>query len=493
MKRVLFTLAMSWFTLSLFAQSVQGFIVTDTLGIEVLKVWGTHAQRGYAQGYLTGNRITDLIKNYIKPSFGPYYSVAKGIITTGVDIQMPPDYAIEAQSVVDGMNAAGSNPENFDQTDILLANSFLDVSNLLAKKLQGNGCSTLMSWGDATLGTDLDGKAICSRHMDWTVSPVLYNNNTIIVHFPSEVGERPWLLIGYAGMLSALSGVNQDVAVFQQMMSDVNIPGQHNQLYEPIWMTLRKALEMIDYNNDGAYDVQDVRSALVDRTTGFADAYIITTMGKNNPEDTLVAMVAEIAPTSPTHTYRYIDFPDSIPGDNLYAANNRIKRNNAMNFCSRYNGIRNNIGDGTLIGTDRNWELLRDFSHQSSNMQFMQYGPESDLLRISVFRDGRPAYMNDPVIFSLNDLFATPVMGMPKQPLVNTVISPVPAHDKLLIQHIAKGRYSVDVLSMDGRVLQQLEASLPGQIQLNALPDGVYCVSLSGGATKFASKFIIKR
>lgn len=493
MKKVIFTLLLSWFVLGLHAQPVQGYIVVDTSGIQVLKVWGTHAQRGYAQGYLTGTRITDLIKNYIKPSFGPYYNIAKSIITAGVDIQMPPDYAIESQSVVDGMNAAGSNPENFDQTDILLANSFLDVSNLLAKKLQGNGCSTLMSWGDATLGTDLDGKAICSRHMDWTVSPVLYNNNTLIVHFPSEANERPWLLIGYSGMLSALSGVNPDFAVFQQMMSDVNIPGQHNQLYEPIWMTLRKALEVVDYNNDGANNVQDVRSALADRSTGFADAYIVTTMSKNNQVDSLVAMVAEIAPTTPTHTYRYNDFPDSIPGDNLYAANNRIKRNNAMNFCNRYNGIRNNIGDGTLISTIRNWELLRDFSHQSTNMQFMQYGPESDLLQMSVFRDGRPAYMNDPVVFSLADLFTMPVLGADQVPKVDLVVSPVPCKDWIWVQNIAKGKYLVELMSLDGRTIAQWEASLPGQVGFTSLKNGSYLLRLSNAGIQTVHKLIINR
>lgn len=493
MKKVLFALLLSWFALGCYSQPIQGYIVMDTSGIQVLKVWGTHQQRGYAQGYLTGNRITDLIKNYIKPSFGPYYSIAKGIITAGIDIQMPADYATEAQAVVDGMDAAGSNPENFDQTDILLANSFLDVSNLLAKKLQGNGCSTLMSWGDATLGTDLDGKSICSRHMDWTVSPVLYNNNTIIVHFPSETNERPWLLIGYSGMLSALSGANLDFAVFQQMMSDVNIPGQHNQLYEPIWMTLRKALESIDYNNDGLSNVQDVRSALVDRTTGFADAYIITTMSKTTMVDSLVAMVAEIAPTTPTHTYRYNDFPDSIPGDNLYAANNRIKRNNAMNFCSRYNGIKNNIGDGTLISTIRNWELLRDFSHQSSNMQFMQYGPETDLLQMSVFRDGRPAYMNDPVVFSLNDLFTMPVIGYDEQAIADLVVSPLPCEGDIWVQNIAKGKYWVELLSLDGRVVEQMEASLPGKVSFANLKNGSYLLRLTKDDKPLIHKLIINK
>ena len=491
MKRLLLNVVFMTVILVAGAQSVNGVIYADTMGVEVVKVWGTHAERGYALGYLTGSRITDLIKNYIKPSFGPYYSVARGIITAGADIQIPTEYLTESQAVVEGMNAAGSNTEAFDQTDIVLANSFLDVSNLLAKKGPGNGCSTLMSWGDATAGTDLNGKAVVSRHMDWTVNQVLYRNNSIIVHFPSEPTETKWLLIGYSGMLSALSGANTSFSVFQQMMSDANISGQHNKLYEPIWMTLRKALESPDYNNDGAANVQDIKSALNERTTGFADAYIITSMGINNPVDSLVAMVAEIAPIAPTHTYRYNDFPDSIPGDNLYAANNQIRRNNAMNFCNRYNGIRNNIGDGTMISTERNWELMRDYSHQSNNMQFMLYAPETDLLRLSVYSSGKPAYQNDPVNFSLAELFEMPFTGFEETSSDNIQLYPVPAADKIIVNCITAGKYEAAIIDFNGRTVFSEKVNLPGSLSLPALHTGLYTLRLNSGKLLYTRKLCI--
>jgi len=494
MKKVLLTLLFAWPAMTMTAQPVQGGLFADTLGIKVYQLWGTHAQRGYAQGYLTGDRITDLIKNYVKPSFGAYYTTARSVVSSGADIVIPAEYAQEAQSVIDGMNAAGMNPQNYDAVDIEVANSMLDVGNVLDKKLMmGNGCSTLMSWGDATLGTDLDGKAICSRHMDWTISPVLYNNNTVIVHFPTEADERPWLLIGYAGMMSALSGVNQDFAVFQQMMSDMTIQGLHNKQYEPIWMTLRKALEKTDYNNDGQSNVQDVRSALADRTTGFADAFIITAMGTNHPVDSLVAMVAEITPTAPTHTYRYNDFPDSIPGDNLYAANYRIKRNNAMNFCSRYNAIRSHIGDGTLIGTALNWELMRDYSHQSTNMQFMQYGPESDLLRLSVYGNGKPAFLNDSVDFHLSQIYANVLNGAKESRPPDLTVFPNPCRDRLDIRQVPAGDYHVTILDAGGKVVYASIRYLPGTIGRFTLDNGIYFLRIVSDSFQSVCKMRVTR
>ncbi|MBM3405532.1 MAG: hypothetical protein FJY10_11680 [Bacteroidetes bacterium] len=186
-----------------------------------------------------------------------------------------------------------------DQTDALLGNAYLDVANLLFKSL-GPRCSSLMSWNDATAGTDLDGKSVIARHMDWETNPILYNNNMIIVNFPAEAGEEKWLLVGYAGMMSALSGVNQDFGAFQHQMDDNSSSGLHNKQYLPIWYALRQALEAEDYNGDGNRNVLDVRSALEDCSNGFADGYIISALANSNPVDSLVALVAELAPTNPT-------------------------------------------------------------------------------------------------------------------------------------------------------------------------------------------------
>jgi hypothetical protein len=475
------------------AQQVNGIIYQDSLGIKVIKVWGTHQQRGFALGSLTGLDITDMIVNYIKPQFGSAYAIARTKVIQGIDIAIPQVYKDEAQGVIDGMIASGTNPNNLDQTDILIGNCMLDLGNLLSKSF-GQGCSTLMSWGDATAGTDLDGKSVVSRHMDWTYSNVLINHNMVVVHFPSEANESKWLLAGYAGMISALSCLNEDFSAFQQVMADFNGAGLHNKQYVPVWMAIRKALESSDYNNDGTRNVQDLRSVLEESTNGFADGYIITSLGRTSVVDSLVAMVAELTPANPVRTYRYNNYDDNIPGDNLYASNFQIARNNMRNYDTRYNAIVANIGNGTTISLDSNWTIMRDHSHQSNNMQFMQFSPEVNLFRMSVWRNGQQAYKNEPMVWNLNDLFAEPTVSV-KERAANSLfyIYPNPTHGLLKISGIHPEKYQVRILDSSGRMLFCSQSqSIDEGIDISSLLPGIYFLRLTNTDRTFTARFIRK-
>ncbi|MFZ4549320.1 MAG: T9SS type A sorting domain-containing protein [Bacteroidales bacterium] len=476
-----------------FAQQVNGIIYQDTLGIKVIKVWGSHQQRGFALGSLTGLDITDMIVNYIKPQFGSAYTIARTKVIQGIDIAIPQEYKDEAQGVVDGMIASGTNPNNLDQTDILIGNCMLDLGNLLSKSFE-QGCSTLMSWGDATTGTDLDGKSVASRHMDWTYSSILINHNVIIVHFPSEPNESKWLLAGYDGMISTLSGLNQDFGAFQQVLADFYGAGLHNKQYVPVWMAMRKALEASDYNNDGARNVQDLHTVLEESTNGFADGFIITSVGRTSPVDSLVAMVAELTPAAPVRTYRYNNYDDNIPGDNLYASNYQIARNNVHNYDTRYNAIVANIGDGTMMSLDSNWTIMRDHSHQSNNMQFMQYSPEMDFFRMSVWRNGQQAYKNEPMVWNLNDLFGDPTVSI-KEDAANSRLRvyPNPANGLLKISGILPGEYHFEVYDPSARLLiSRNSSSIEAGFDISSLMPGVYLLRLTNKDVTFTERFIKK-
>lgn len=329
---IIFALLVS---INTYSQSVNGIIVSDSANIKLVKVWGTHYERGYAYGSLLGDDITDIMLNYLKPSFGIFYGQARNIISNTNDLKFDSIYVTEADALIDGMNNAGTNTANFDYIDILLANSFLDLANLLGSKF-GQGCSSLMNWGDATSNTSLAGKSVISRHLDWNTDSYLTSNQVICVHIPSETDEQPWLSIGFSGQISVLSGVNKDFGAFQHMMSDFSGTCQHGQQYEPIWFTLRKALEKKDFNNDGNHNVQDVKDAILPNINGYAEGYIISALARSTElSDSLIAVVAELSPQYPMITFRNNNYADSIPGDNLYTANNQIARNDAMNFCYR--------------------------------------------------------------------------------------------------------------------------------------------------------------
>ncbi len=413
MKKLCFIFILCCLSLSARLQDVNGEIFLDTTNLHVIKVWGTCEERAYAYGYLLAEQIVDCYTGAL-----PYYTdsldyeTMRSIILAGEDLSYDSVYIYEAMAMINGITDATGNPDSLDYIDILIGNSIEDLLHLLVENSPMQ-CSSLMSWGDATAGTGLDGKSVISHHLDLMPVAPLYNNNVIVVNFPSEPGTQEWLLIHFAGSLVPIDGVNRHIGVFGQAMSDYQEPINHGQGYLPYAYALRKALEQVDYNNDQAQNVLDVKAALDDCNNGFGNPEIVAVLAETQSHDSLTAMVCEIASNAPTHVYRTISYPDSIPGDNLYTANSQIARNNYMQFCSRYNGIRDHIGDGTMIGLDENWELMKQYSHLGINMQFKQYAPEADLLKLAVKKVYNvPAYMEDPYVFSLEQLFYNPTTGI---------------------------------------------------------------------------------
>ncbi len=460
---------------SAIAQSSHGIIYADTNNLIVIKVQGTHYERGYAQGELLGSRITDIIQNYIKPGFGSdmAYNYIKAIVASGDLFKIDSVYVVEAKGMIDGMNSNDSNPLELDYADILLANSMLDISGIFETK-GGMECSSLMSWGDATAGTDLDGKSVITRHLDWTVYPSLVRNQAMVIQIPSEENEQPWVEIGFAGMISVLSGFNANVGVFQHMMVDNDDHGSQTGYYEPIWFTLRRAIEQKDPNQDGANNVMDVAYCIDQQEQGYADGYIVSALARSTEEyDSLVAMVAEIAPTEPYITFRSNSYPDSIPGDNLYTANSQIARNNSMHFCSRYNGIKDNIGDGTSMSIEANRDLMKNYSNLESNYQFMTYAPEMDLFRVSVRDDTISAgYSNPYVDFTISDMFESLSAVNTNQAENNFKLYPNPA-DNYVHLDIKASSYYVQITDMTGRVVVAKNMNT-NTLDISTLQKGVY-------------------
>jgi|AntAceMinimDraft_17_1070374.scaffolds.fasta_scaffold20657_1 hypothetical protein len=393
-----------------YSQNVNGVILSDTGNITIIKVWGTHYERGIAYGYLLGDKIKDIFDGYVKPLFGTYLPAAKQVISQGTSISIDSIYKVEAKAVILGMDSAGTDTTGTNYLDLLVGNSLLDIGALFGVKISDLGCSSLMSWTDATTGTDLDGKSVISRHLDWSTNAHIVNNQIMVINIPCEQDEQPWLLIGFAGQISVLSGINiSGISAFQHMMSDFTGNAVQDMGYEPIWFALRKALEKIDFNNDGADNVNDIKDALSSNTNGYADGYIISSLAPSTENnDSLIALIAEIAPQQPVLTFRSNSYADSIPGDNLYTANNEIKRNEHLDFCPRYNAVKNAMGNGINISSAKNWEIMRDSSNSASyNIQFMQVIPEQKILKLAIYKNSIPAYQNIPVTYNLDDLFSS--------------------------------------------------------------------------------------
>nr|NQU90819.1 T9SS type A sorting domain-containing protein [Bacteroidota bacterium] len=390
---------------------INGEILADTNKILVLKVWGTSYERGYAYGYLTGNKIENVIEGFLIPAFGSFYQSARELVTNSEVFEIDTIFQNEAKAIVNGMALAGIDTTMIDYVDLLVLNCFFDLEGF-SDEVEGFGCSTFLNWGSATENTDLDGKSVISRHYDYPdYVPALANNAVLVIHFPSEENTQPWLLGDAAGWFTPSGiGVNQQgISVFQNTMSDCYCSPSSNAVYEPFLFTLRRALESADYNGDGVNNTQDVKDALSSNPQGYAGGYIISTLARyDDQSDSLTATIAEIAPEEPFITFRTNTYDDAIPGDNLYAANAQIKRNNANNYCSRYLNMVNHMGDGTGIGSEENWNLMKNYSGVTYNYLFTQFIPDWNILKASVYRDNSNAWQLEPTTFSTRELFNQP-------------------------------------------------------------------------------------
>jgi len=408
MKKVIIILMLLFgSTAQLLSQTVNGEILSDTNNVVAIKIWGTSEERGFAYGYLVGDRIIDVLEGFIIPYFWDDWSTLKEIVIEGTSFHIDSVYWHEAQAMMDGATAAGNNPSDYNAVDVLAANLINDVyAWQLGKNKIGFHCSAFMNWGDATAGTDLNGYSVISRHMDAYVVSVLISNVIIVVHIPSELDKQPWLLIGNTGEMAPASGVNSSgLSIFANGINH-NWNFSTNAGYEPYAFTFRKALESEDYNQDGVNNMTDIRDAISSNSQGYAWGSNFSASAPSTAiYDSLIAMVAEVAPEEPYITFRTNSYNDTLPGDNLYAANSEIKRNNLRLYCNRYLAIVDNIGDGTGIGSQENWDLMKNYSSQYSNTQFMQYIPEWGQLKLSVYKDGTPAYMHDPVSYDVNEFF----------------------------------------------------------------------------------------
>ncbi len=500
MKNIYFILLMAFvfITNTNIAQSVNGSLYADTNNLYIIKVQGTHYERGFAQGELLGSKITDIFQNYVKPQFGTTatYNQVKGIVAAGNLFSIDSLFIVEAKALIDGMNSVNTNTSSLDYADILLANCILDIKSIMQAKA-GLECSSLMSWGTATAAdAALGGKSVITRHLDWTVKSVLIRNQVMVIHVPSETNEQPWAEVGFAGMISVLSGFNANIGTFQHMMSDDNSHGVMSGNYEPIWFTLRKAIEQADPNQDGANNVNDIKYFIDKQTQGYADGYIISALARSTEmQDSLIAMVAEIAAAAPYITYRSTSFADSIPSDNLYTANNQMARNNSMNFCSRYNGVRNNIGGGLNMGLTANRNLMADYSHLSSNYQFMTFAPEVDLFRISI-RETSPAYQSPYVDLSISGMFQENLYINPPKNTNNTlVISPNPAKE-IISFNIEGNNASYKIFDISGREVMKgtpdFSTTDSKSIKITALSAGAYYLIITQDNKVFKAPFVVR-
>ena len=242
----------------------------------------------------------------------------------------------------------------------------------------------------------------------------------------------------------------------------------------------------------------DFRAAALENVNGFADGYIVSAISKNSfQNDSLCAMIAELAPSAPTQIFRDNSYADSIPGDNIYAANYEIKRNDHMHFCFRYDQTKNalNAINGENIGRNESWNIMADSSNAGfGNVQMMQYIPEDNELMLAIHAGDAPAYECTPVIYDLNSLFTLTTVDV--SACADRFIYPNPASDRLNITIYDKnnGPFSIRIFDVNGTaIIDTYSNDNSIDVDVSNVLQGVYAIKVCGEKFIGTSILIIEK
>ena len=407
MKRMILVVIFLLFVANAVCDEVKGDTLTYD-GKKVLRVWGTHYERGYAYGYLMADQIVELAFDYFLGSYfynnPAIYNTMANYVTSYFVIE--DKYQQEFDGMIAGMTDAGVNlystvlGRDFGTEDLLLCNSITDLAGFLASYgIDTIGCSSMSSWGNSTLyDPQLLGDIVISRNMDWSSNAVLQSNHLMLISFPEEEDEQPWLSMCFSGMIGALSGVNINGTCAFMNVGNICTADNPGNLH-PIFLSIRNGLEMLDYNQDGESNNYDVYSS-IDNSIHYGASIVHSV---TNPE----AIIIEVNNENGT-TLRTVSDNFEVSGDNLVATNHFRNLYDPV-YCYRYQAFVNALESSDTVTLQDSWDITTDAGGVANNLHTMQYAPSLNRLLWSTTYGGIPAYLRNPTVFDLTQWFEQPV------------------------------------------------------------------------------------
>ena len=486
------------------AQEVQG----DTLTVsdrQLIYLWGTHTERGYACGYLLGEQIREVFEQY----FLDYYlqgSAATYAYLRGYYLQhfqVEDKYIQETDGIIAGMLAAGHDPwcellgRDLNATDILVVNAIVDYRALSrlpeVPQLPDLGCSSISSWGNATTADPmLEGDLVFIRLMDWSPHSVLHENHLLMIHLPSEQDEQPWISFTFPGLIGALSAVNQaGVGAFLNMGNYHS--GNTQELLHPALLTVRNGIEAADYDQSGQCDTADPAASLIDRIQLSGVLVHLVGLLPDEPE------VIECNLDQGQSQRHQLD-NTVVTGDNLVATNH-FRTLYAPTYCYRYDNIVDSLQSDPDITAARQWDLLGGAAGTGSNLHAIQYLPASGELLWGISDSQQAGYQDTPVQFLLDDLFDwLEVNSEPVLPgRIKLEVYPNPGNAQFHLTFILERAAIVRVALHDllGReIALLLDEPWPAgkqnlQWQAEEFPTGLYIATMNAGDVRAATKLLL--
>lgn len=500
MKKLYLSLLLCLIALSGFAQTNGNL---QYLGDKaILQVWGTHYQRGHAQGYLLGDAVLDVFNQYyytmVTNSDPVYYNFMWNYYQEHFDTD--PRLLSEAQGLIAGLQDAGVNifhaglGRDLGADDLLLANAVVDmilVRRAFALDDLEIGCASLSSWGVSTAQDSLlAGSSVITRFLDWSQNTALIGNPLLVVHHPAEADEQEWLSFTWPGFIGALSAISASgTSAWLNMGNDHSAPNPQN--LSPVAQDLRRGIERLDINADGNSDALDVYAAISGGT--HLSGTIIHALSEG-----ALGIIPLVAETNNSGTaLRYYDNNGNLPGNHLAATNHfRVLAN--LTCCTRYANIQDSLFANHHMTAKRQWSLLSGAAGLETNLSAMQYTPSTGYILWSSATLSLPAYQSPAQTFSASALFDYPVAvddALMPGPEWNVACWPNPLNRSSSLNVKSSQPFAAyQVFNLRGQKVaagkfDQVKTELG--LNLPDLPSGLYMLRLSGRNGETAQKKIV--
>ena len=189
--------------------------IEEVDGIEVLYLWGTREEMGYAEGALYCHRMPELFKAYILEylvaDYGVPYEMIQALVENAIELD-DGDIA-EMEALFRGAEEHCSPEEFLVESEYLEADAngsrALVFEDLVAANILGDfGCSSFSVWGEASA----TGDTIHARNFDWAIDPggVFLEQHILKVYDSAEQGGAQYASLTVPGLVGCMSCITAE-------------------------------------------------------------------------------------------------------------------------------------------------------------------------------------------------------------------------------------------------------------------------------------------
>ena len=170
---------------------------------QILNIWGSNYEMGYAHGYLMADKIRDLVDTYVVGTMAQGNVADYNYHLTLLQYHtFYPESLNEIAGMVDGMIASGKNlyvpslGRNVDDRDIKSLNLYIEYFF---------GCTSFGAWGAATA----NGEAIIARNYDFVYDSQgnVLKDQMLITYEPT--GKPKFVSAAWPGFIGVITGMNE--------------------------------------------------------------------------------------------------------------------------------------------------------------------------------------------------------------------------------------------------------------------------------------------